>query len=284
MKVSVIIPAKIESDRDLERLRGCINALYCQTYPYADYEVLLIDNNSSVKLDFSNFGNVRIFEERSPGSYAARNRGINEAKGEMLAFTDADCIPSSDWIQSGVNGLQCSDLVAGKIVFLFETRSIVEYIDSLLHLAQERYVSYGYGATANLFVKRAVFDSVGLFNDRFTHLGDREFGQRATKAGHKIIFSPTASISHPARSSLIDLLNKIKNQTIARSKLEKLTIADIYNTLTNGVGALLATVWKDYNLPTIRKKLTFLLTIARIRVTIALVIYRVLQSEKSRIS
>ena len=269
MKVSVIIPVKIDSDRELERLRFCINALYCQTYPYADYEVLVIDNNSIVKLDFSSFGNVRLLTETTPGSYAARNRGISEAKGEILAFTDADCIPSPDWIQSGVNDLQLTDLVAGRIIFTFEKRSIVEYVDSLLHLAQERYVKYGYGATANLFVKRELFDSVGLFNDRFRHLGDREFGQRATNYGYKIIYSANAWLSHPARSSLADLLTKIQNQTIARCKLETLTIADALPVLTKGIGSLFLTVCRDCNLPTIASKMLFIITIARVRLMIA---------------
>ncbi len=65
----------------------------------------------------SHFGQARMIHEPLPGSYAARNQGLSQARGNIVAFTDADCIPNPDWIEKGVRTLQkfpeCG-LVAGK--------------------------------------------------------------------------------------------------------------------------------------------------------------------------
>jgi hypothetical protein len=61
-----------------------------------------------------------------------------------------------------------------------------EYLDRLSYLNQPAYAAEGYGATANLFVRRSVFDAVGLFRADVLSLGDREWGKRATSAGFNL--------------------------------------------------------------------------------------------------
>ena len=107
--VSVIVPVFNNGDR----LAKCLKALYVQTYPYADYEVIVVDNNSTERIDSvcEQFPNVRYETESEQGSYAARNRGLSIAKGEVIAFTDSNCIPDAEWIAAGVRAL--SDTNAG---------------------------------------------------------------------------------------------------------------------------------------------------------------------------
>ena len=101
--VSVIVPVF----DDAERLASCLSALQAQTYPTDRYEVVVVDNGSredlgAVVAGFQGFGFVR---EDRVGSYAARNKGIEASKGEVLAFTDADCLPDPGWIEAGVRAL-----------------------------------------------------------------------------------------------------------------------------------------------------------------------------------
>ena len=79
--VSVIIPVY----NDAERLKKCLLALEKQTYPQAQYEVIVVDNASeeNIKDVVSQFPQARLTFENSPGSYAARNQGISIAKGEL---------------------------------------------------------------------------------------------------------------------------------------------------------------------------------------------------------
>ena len=90
--VSVIIPVY----NDLKLLSTCLECLDRQTYPKTRFEVLVVDNGSDLPVQpiVSRYSNVKLEKESMPGSYAARNRGIAAARGEILAFTDADCRPS----------------------------------------------------------------------------------------------------------------------------------------------------------------------------------------------
>lgn len=255
MKVSVIIPVKDDADR----LHECLKRLYVQSFPYMDYEVIVVDNNSvqDIKGFCANFGNVKYIQEPTPGSYAARNRGLSIATGEIIAFTDSDCLPDVDWIAEGVRALIDGNagIVAGHIQFCFSSSnpSIAEYVDSVLHLNQAHYASEGYAATANLFTWAWMFDAVGQFKPVMS-LGDREWGQRVSNAGHKVVYSPNALVFHPARSSVSTLFRKVRMQ--ARHK--RFTWQEILNHLLPCNSAFWRLVWRDRNLPTLRKKLEFI--------------------------
>jgi glycosyltransferase involved in cell wall biosynthesis len=180
--VSVIIPVF----NDGERLRRCLLALGQQTYPRDRFEVVVVDNGSSEDVAAIVAGQafVTLGHEARPGSYAARNTGLGLARGEVLAFTDSDCLPQPDWIAAGVARLAASPgcgLVAGKISVFFQDPqrpTATELYESLTAFQQHKYIERDhYGATANLFTRRDVFDVVGRFSDGLTSGGDREWGQ-----------------------------------------------------------------------------------------------------------
>src|SRR5262245_46024865 len=101
--VSVIIPVYNNPDG----LRRCLHALEAQTYPKSRYEIIVVDNGSDTPpADMVRaFDRVTLLEEAVPSSYAARNRGLAQARGEVIAFTDSDCIPAPDWLAHGVANL-----------------------------------------------------------------------------------------------------------------------------------------------------------------------------------
>ena len=139
----------------------------------------------------------------SVGSYSARNLGVERARGEVLAFTDADCVPDPSWLESGLLRLEESraDLIAGHVdIPLGRRPSRVALIDAALHMNQESYVrGFDFGATANLFVRRDAFERVGTFDGRLRSGGDREFGNRAVRAGLQLEYAPDAIVTHGAR-------------------------------------------------------------------------------------
>ena len=216
--VSVIIPVF----NDTERLKLCLSALENQTYPQESYEVIVVDNNSeeNIAAIAKNFKQVILTQESKRGSYAARNRGIKIAKGEVLAFTDSDCIPISNWLENGVTKLLLSPncgIVAGKIDLYYQkdnTPNSAEIFDKLVNLQQEKYVKeHHYGATANLFTFKYIFDKIGLFNAELKSGGDGEWGNRVFAGGYDIIYDPDVLILHPARNSLSQLAKKVIRQT-----------------------------------------------------------------------
>ena len=118
--VSVIIPVL----DNIVGLRKTLFALDNQIYD-ARYEVIVVDNGSTQDLTavVSEFARAKLIYEQRPGSYIARNKGISIARGEILAFTDSDCIPAFDWLAKGVEQLLSVEncgLVAGKIDFFYQ--------------------------------------------------------------------------------------------------------------------------------------------------------------------
>ena len=202
--VSIIIPVY----NDSERLKICLKALENQTYPKDFYEVIVADNNSEedIKSIVSQFNQAKITRESRQGSYAARNKGISETKGKIFGFTDSDCIPAADWIEKGVEKLQQTPncgLVAGEVQLFFknpEKPTIFEIYDSMNFLRQKYYIdNYKFGATANIFTFKHIFEEVGLFNSELKSGGDSEWGKRVFAAGYTQVYAENVVVAHPAR-------------------------------------------------------------------------------------
>lgn len=213
--LSVIIPVY----NDSERLKLCLEALENQTYSKDLYEVIVIDNASEedLKSVVSQFNQAKYAYEKEPGSYVARNQGISIAKGEILAFTDADCIPTADWIEKGVSCLlntsNCG-LVAGRIDLFFQNpdkpTSVELYEKIELNFFQdEKIQKYQFGMTANIFTFKNVVDDVGNFDSNLKSGGDRQWGQRVFAAGYKQVYADDARVAHPARHSYFELRKRI---------------------------------------------------------------------------
>ncbi len=201
---------------DVSALKRCVESLLNQDYPKNRVTISIVDNNNPAKLPLSSFGpRCNIFHEPLPGSYAARNRGIRESFGDIIAFTDSDCVPHHSWISAGVRSLQTATepvLVGGSIVFDFGNERLwnsYKLLDSIVHHRQTEYVFlHHFAATANLFVPRELFTIYGPFDPQFLSGGDREFGQRLSAAGVRVSFVEDAVVLHPARGRFIDLLRK----------------------------------------------------------------------------
>ncbi|MUG93844.1 glycosyltransferase [Scytonema sp. UIC 10036] len=206
--VSVIIPVF----NDAKRLKICLEALENQFYPKNLYEVIVVDNASDTKENIAKvvaqFSQAFYAYESLPGSYAARNKGISLAKGVVIAFTDADCIPVQDWIEKGVKHLLQTPgcgLVAGKIEIFFKAReqaTPVELYESITAFPQKQLLEKRrFGATANLFTFRSVLDKVGFFDTQLKSNGDVHWGQRVFAHSYKQVYADDACVYHPARHS-----------------------------------------------------------------------------------
>ncbi len=216
--VSVIVPVF----NDAQRVGKCIGALLAQTYPRDRYEIIVVDNGSSdeSRRVVREYPVKLLVENAVKSSYAARNKGIQNARGEVIAFTDADCIPHPDWIEKGVGNListpNCG-LVGGKIEIFFRQSgrpNAVEVYDSIMGFNQKEDVEiYHFGSTANVFTSKEVFDRVGLFDDRLKSGGDNQWGRRVYAAGYTLAYADDAVIAHPARHSLEQLYRRVTRLT-----------------------------------------------------------------------
>ncbi|GBE06035.1 putative glycosyltransferase EpsH [bacterium BMS3Abin10] len=206
--VSVVVPAYNSPLRSAE----CIEALLEQTYPKNKYEIIVIDNGSTDNTPkvIKQYPVVFLAENTIKSPYAARNKGITHSRGEIIAMIDVNCLPVSNWIEEGVKTIESetADLVGGQVKFKFsDARTASELYDSVTNVQierniRERNVSKG----GNLFVRRAVFDAIGLFPLSRSG-GDVSWTRRATRSGLKLVYSPKALATYPART-LLPLIKK----------------------------------------------------------------------------
>jgi glycosyltransferase involved in cell wall biosynthesis len=206
--VSVIVPVR-NGENTIENL---IKILLTQDYPKDKIQIIIVDNGSQ---DFTReivkkYPVILENENRIKSSYAARNKGLSVAKGEIIAFTDADCIPEKNWISQGVFALekQSADMAGGKISLTYSARkSAAEFVDAMTFMQNELYVENKRGAiTANLFVRAELFFKNGYFPEVQSG-GDIKWTGKAMQTGFSLIFTPHAIVRHPLRNFL-ELLKK----------------------------------------------------------------------------
>lgn len=165
--ISVIVPF-YNSER---YIADCLNGLLSQTYPKQNYEIIMIDNNStdgSAEI-VRRYPAVKLISEKKQGAYAARNRGIREAHGDILAFTDPDCVPADDWLQEIASAMSYTE--AGIVIgsHNFGDDSLVLSMLAAYEDEKNRYVFNSgikevyFGHTNNMAVRRRLFDECGPF-------------------------------------------------------------------------------------------------------------------------
>lgn len=209
--ISVIIPVRNGG----ELLEKCLEAIWRQDAAPYTFEVLVVDNGSleDTRQRVEKFPETILLHEPRHSAYAARNLGLQHARGKYIAFTDADAVSRPGWLRHGVEGLLQSGgpwLVAGHVEITLEERpNIYQIYDKLHNLLQERYVKDGkYGVTANLFVDRQLLDRSGLFEEQWVSSADQEFCWRAIRHGGEITYRRDAAVDHPPRSSLAEIRTK----------------------------------------------------------------------------
>jgi GT2 family glycosyltransferase len=156
--------------------------------------------------------NALCLTEAKKGSYAARNTGLTAASGEIVLFTDSDCVAETDWVREAVAFLEThpeTPRLGGQIKIARRegAPSVADVYESAFAFPQEKYVSAGWSPTANMGVWRRVIDTVGAFDDTHYSGGDKEWGLRADKAGYAIGFADRAIVTHPPRQ-LREILRK----------------------------------------------------------------------------
>lgn len=201
-KISVVIPHYNDPN-----INECLKFLLNQDYPKDFYEILIIDNASTefyLEEELHHSKNCRIMQQYKRGSYASRNIGIHHAEGDIIAFTDSDCVPDVHWLSNINQEFQNSedDIVAvqGKS-FSTENNVVAQAIHEMYNDTFERYVLLQNESclgldTRNCAIIKNVFEKIGVFNEDMLFWGDSELGKRINEHGWKIKYSPMMNIIH----------------------------------------------------------------------------------------
>ncbi|MEH2206616.1 MAG: glycosyltransferase [Nostoc sp.] len=240
--VSVVVPI-YNGEADLPEL---INCLLSQTYPKDRVEYLLVDNNSSdrtlaiLKTSADNCPiTIRpLSETQIQSSYAARNTGIRAATGEIMVFTDADCRPQPQWLNTLIQPFVNAEvvIVAGEIVALPGTTLLEQHADRQETLSQKHTLNHSfrpYGQTANLAIRRIALEKVGLFRPYLTTGGDADICWRILGENiGRLEFAQNAIVQHRHRATLQELQSQWRRYGRSNRYLHELYGVDLMREMT----------------------------------------------------
>jgi GT2 family glycosyltransferase len=201
--------AVITTVRDGEdALVALADALDAQTL--RDFEWVVIDNASSDgTAELARARGATVVSEPTPGRARARNRGVAATDAELLAFTDADCLPRPEWLERLAACLERGEpVVAGRVVVTTSAvPNAIERFDALWRFREGP--QRGWAPTANLGMRREAFDAVGGFAEAYHPSGeDVDLCLRAREAGFPLTRCPEAIVEHAAERELRPVLRR----------------------------------------------------------------------------
>jgi cellulose synthase/poly-beta-1,6-N-acetylglucosamine synthase-like glycosyltransferase len=214
MLISVVIPFYNAQNT----ISLCLKALTEQIVPA--YEIILVNNRSTdkstniVRTFREELPDLKItlLEEYRPGPSAARNMGFKEANGDVIAFTDADCVPDQNWLKEIRDTFTDSEVgaVSGRIVG-FKPETTVDRFHTMFtmqafpqsQIFTEFTLSRGGFPTANLAVRKDVLDQISGFNEAMKiYSEDYDLCARIYGAGFSIRYTTDAVVYHQHRATL----------------------------------------------------------------------------------
>lgn len=210
--ISVIIP-HLNQPEALER---GLTALDRQQGLLAPSEIIVVDNGSrTMPTEICRaHPNVKLLSQPIPGPGPARNLGVAAAKGDILAFIDADCVASPTWLATIERHFARAPdaTVLGGDVHILQTDparpTLLEAYESVFAFRMKEYIeTKGFTGGGNLAVRSWVFRAVGDFLG-ISIAEDSEWGQRASGMGYRVRYEPQMIVHHPARRTFAELTEK----------------------------------------------------------------------------
>ena len=227
-------------------LPACVDSLVALDYPPDRLDVLIVENartdGATEDLIRTRYPGVRYVHEPRPGLDWARNRAILEASGEILAYTDDDVSVDPQWVRAiaraflqeadamAVTGLVVPDVIDSEAQRLFERYGGFgrgfnrRYWQVDLLGGESAAESHGgtgkFGTGANMAFRRSVFERIGLFDPALdvgtptNGGGDLEMFYRVLKAGHMLVYEPSAIVRHRHRGEYAELRTQLANNGI----------------------------------------------------------------------
>jgi glycosyltransferase involved in cell wall biosynthesis len=187
VRVSVIIPAWNEE----EMIGRCLNSLAASCYPEDAFEVVLVDNGSTdrtleVAQSFST--QLQLTIKQAPGLNISglRNLGAAAAKGEVLAFLDADCSVPTNWIENAVLHLasEYTGVIGGNYEIPEDSSWVARVWFKVGYAPKDGEVTYV--PSGNMLMRKSTFLRIGGFNESIKTSEDCELCFRARRAGFTV--------------------------------------------------------------------------------------------------
>jgi glycosyltransferase involved in cell wall biosynthesis len=202
---SVVIPTRNRP----QAVEHCLDALAGQTMPAGSFEVIVVDDGSdpALVLDPARWASkfaLKLIRQQNTGPAGARNSGVSEARGEFLAFTDDDCLPTPTWLEKLVAALRENPetMVGGSTFNGLKNDLFAETSQLILEMVYEHFnctpANAYFFASNNMACRRDRYMASGGFDADFDSPAaeDREFCDRWRMQARPLMWRKCALIEH----------------------------------------------------------------------------------------
>ncbi len=230
-KVSIIIPTLNEA----ETIGRCLKSISRLNYPKNRLETVIVDGNSTDRTGAiaKKYG-CKILTTSKRGRAAACNVGLQKASGTVIAFTDADCEVTKNWLKELVPLLldEKTASAGGPNIAPEGDGDFAKKVDAVLAFLSKPGARYGlrsqkpmetfHNSGCNAAYRKDAFKKTGLFNESLLTCEDEELDFRMKRAGYKIMFNPKAFVYHYRRPNWHRFTKQAYNYAYGRMQAIKL--------------------------------------------------------------
>ena len=212
--ISIIIPVKNRP----QDIKECLTSLSSLDYPKDKFEIIVVNDGStdSTSKVIETFGIKAIHLPQSIGASACRNLAAKEARGELLAFTDSDCVAHPNWLKDIVPYFEDEEIgIVGGYVSNYYSRSALdcyEDVKSSLNMGPylfrviDREYSNAYVPSCNLIIPKKTFIKVSGFQEDMSVGEDVDLCWRVRKLGYHLLYVPQGKVEHKHRNAPFPML------------------------------------------------------------------------------
>jgi cellulose synthase/poly-beta-1,6-N-acetylglucosamine synthase-like glycosyltransferase len=230
-EVSIVIPTKNEGDV----LANCLNPIDQLDYPKDKIEVIIVDGHSQDNTveTAKKYGCKVVYEDVGTRGGAC-NIGVKNAKGEYIAFTDADCVIQKDWLKNLIKQFNAEKIasVGGPNITPEDDTEFAKCVGAVLSFLSKPGSRYGLDAKevietfhnsgCNAAYRKDVIEEAGGFNEKLVTCEDEELDYRIRGKGYKILYTPDATVYHYRRPTWKRFYKQAYKYAIGRMQAIKL--------------------------------------------------------------
>jgi glycosyltransferase involved in cell wall biosynthesis len=220
VKISVIIPTKNSHNR----IEACLKSLANQSFP--DYEIIIVDGHSSDDTTkIASKYSTRVFFEDGGTRASACNVGISYAKGEIVAFTDDDCVVPETWLEQIARNFENREVqVLGGPSLTPPGSTRLEKALGATYTQVVQLTALGNKSGKNVagcnsaYRKNAIIE-VGGFNERLITAEETDLHFRIYRQGGKIFYDPDLVVFHYRRASFRSFFKQFYRYGVGKGRM-----------------------------------------------------------------
>jgi glycosyltransferase involved in cell wall biosynthesis len=202
--ISIIIPVYNKE----KTIRKCLDSLLNQSYS-KEYEIIVVDDGSNdrTKEIVEKFERVKLLKQEHKGPASARNLGAKQAKGEIILFTDADCIADKHWAKEMVKPFENPEIVGVQGRYETKQKELIARFSQLeiedRYERMKTFETIDFIGSYSAGYRKGVFLKSGGFDESFPIASgeDPELSFRLSKE-YKMVFNPNAKVYHEHPNTL----------------------------------------------------------------------------------